>query len=87
MINYSVALPTSLSAHLYPLGTNKNNHDRYKNNENSYLLEIQNKILGSIPSKNNRYELFGIRQTGSTNDSQIRRVVKGHQLYGRIQKL
>ena len=53
MINYS-ALPTSLSAHLYPVGTNKNN-DRYKNNENSYLLEIQNKILGNIPSKNNRY--------------------------------
>lgn len=86
MINYSAALPTSLSAHLYPLGTNKNN-DRYKNNENSYLLEIQNKILGGIPSKNNRYELFGIRQAGSANDSQIRRVVKGHQLYGRIQKM
>lgn len=73
--NFSYGIPTSLSAHIYP----KNN------SSNNYLLEMQNKLLNN-QNKNNRYDLLGRNKIGS-NQSQIRRLVKGHHLYGKIQKI
>ena len=49
------------------------------------MFDIKNKITNNPQPKSGHYDLFGLRNSNS-NDSQIRRLIKGQNFCGKILK-